>query len=347
MKTGSQFGIISTIKGAHNIIEDYVKYHIHLGFHKIYLFLDDPNESYPMLENHPEVKLIPVDEDLHQKWEKVNDYHFFKKFINADILARQALNVGVALDICKEDKIDWLLHIDCDELFHLPENLSLKAHFNELDQNGTSIFTYFNRESISDKVQIQNPFREIATFKKNPRELTHEELDKRKELSQKHSEKRSIHFMGYGNGKASCRVEDVKSGGAHYFNLKGKAKRFGPIKYRVIAKEKFPYRSYSLIKKEKPVATAPIILHFPNCGFDEFYNKYKNVHQSIPDTWLGMSKVADTTPFHIESRDLFQKGNKEEILNFYKKRICVEREIIDELITENLVVEISSPIHNI
>jgi len=38
-------GIVTTLRGAGRTVESWIAYHFHIGFDRLYLFFDDPNDS--------------------------------------------------------------------------------------------------------------------------------------------------------------------------------------------------------------------------------------------------------------------------------------------------------------
>ncbi len=56
----------------------------------------------------------------------INKMHF--QYRDREVMARQVLNAGVAVQMCLERGIDWLLHIDHDELF-VSGHDSVQEHF--------------------------------------------------------------------------------------------------------------------------------------------------------------------------------------------------------------------------
>ena len=48
------------------------------------------------------------------------------------------------------DHMDWLLHIDIDELFYFPESTTLQSVFNELDRKGVMAMTFINHEGVPE-----------------------------------------------------------------------------------------------------------------------------------------------------------------------------------------------------
>lgn len=66
-----------------------------------------------------QVHKIITGSDEHTKLcEKCSMWVKMKDFVNEEVQARQEVNAEIALNLCLDLGIDWLLHIDSDELFY-------------------------------------------------------------------------------------------------------------------------------------------------------------------------------------------------------------------------------------
>jgi hypothetical protein len=99
------WGIVATIKADTAPILRFVAYHLELGAHRIYIYLDAPNpEAQEALRNHPKCRVIRCDDGY---WKRHNgtrpDMH----------QPRQTFNATRAYT--KAHEVDWLMHMDVDE----------------------------------------------------------------------------------------------------------------------------------------------------------------------------------------------------------------------------------------
>ena len=62
-----------------------------------------------------------------------------------------------ALELSRERGLDWLLHIDSDELFYCQEGVS--EHFKDLKAKNIGTMTYCNFEGVPEKVETEDFFR--------------------------------------------------------------------------------------------------------------------------------------------------------------------------------------------
>ena len=68
---------------------------------------------------------------IRKEWETTVSYKKninFAGFLEKEVMARQILNVELAIRQCLIMNIDWIIHIDCDELFVVNRG-TLDDHF--------------------------------------------------------------------------------------------------------------------------------------------------------------------------------------------------------------------------
>ena len=118
-------------------------------------------------------------------------------------MARQMLNVQIAINLSANMGIDWLIHIDIDELFYVPGN-SVIDHFIDLENRGISNVKYLNLESISTSFDASDFFKEIKHFKLHPSLLN---------LTQQNFIKNQVRYLNlplyylfYMNGKSAAKI---------------------------------------------------------------------------------------------------------------------------------------------
>lgn len=100
----TRWGIVSTVKAPDRDILNFAAYHLQLGAHRLYLYLDAPEQAlFDRLKTHPKIKVIACDDAWWAKRKGRPEKHQSRQFLNA----RHAYNRRVELD--------WLAHIDVDE----------------------------------------------------------------------------------------------------------------------------------------------------------------------------------------------------------------------------------------
>lgn len=181
-------GIATTVKNPHQL-NSWIKYHLDIGFNKLYIIFDDENENTDYVINSNNVVIFKNDTNWKKELEKLPN---MSQFINEkkEVMSRQILNFTNARNYAKLDNIDFLLHIDADELFY-PESENLQNIFN----NRYDVINFHNFEMIPSRDNYDNCFMDGTNFKTNP----------------------GI-FNAYSNGKSAVKVNsDAEIAGVHDF----------------------------------------------------------------------------------------------------------------------------------
>lgn len=99
-----KWGIVATIKAETPAILRFVAYHLELGAHRIYIYLDAPNpEAQEALRDHPKCRVVRCDDGYWARSGQRPEMH----------QPRQTHNATRAYNRAKE--VDWLIHMDVDE----------------------------------------------------------------------------------------------------------------------------------------------------------------------------------------------------------------------------------------
>ncbi|MBV2360587.1 glycosyltransferase family 2 protein [Thalassococcus sp. CAU 1522] len=102
------WGIVSTVKAPLEAIQRFAAWHLELGAHRLYLYLDDDvPDTLAALRAHPKIRAIHTDAAWWEKRDGRPEKHQVRQSLNA----RHANN--------RKPEVDWLAHIDVDE-FLLP-----------------------------------------------------------------------------------------------------------------------------------------------------------------------------------------------------------------------------------
>lgn len=109
-----RWGIVSTIKAPIRDIQQFCAHHLELGAHRIYLYLDDPDqEGVETLKAHPKLRVRLCTDHF---WQRQHGRRP-KKHQN-----RQVANAAHAYR--RRVEVDWLTHIDVDEFLWPSKPLS-------------------------------------------------------------------------------------------------------------------------------------------------------------------------------------------------------------------------------
>ncbi len=209
----------------------WLRYHIAIGFNRIYIFFDNPKHDAKLMEilsNTPEykdlVKIVKSDERYRKKYWTPQDGGPNGKsepeqwllpalgiHLPTEHNARQILNVARAGSLAKLDNIAWLLHVDSDELLWLPGIKSgvAKTFFSQLGSKGVTHAVILNDEVVrktpdyKSKKLPQDPFHQRLFFMRNEMVLDQRQRD----LFQKIQAERKVKpFLGYMCGKGAINV---------------------------------------------------------------------------------------------------------------------------------------------
>jgi hypothetical protein len=287
--------IVTTLRGAEAVVTSFIRYHLAAGFSRIYLFFDDPADaSLPIARSYgQQVTCIPNDWRLQRLWKTTRTYlgnPALRHHIASEVMARQILNADVAGGLALADGMDWLMHIDVDELFY-PTGQTVPEHFEQLSDGGVTSMSYANLEGVPERTDIEDFFREITLFKQNPALLDAAQMA-RVNASERFGYGKK-YFLYYANGKSASRVtKELSPQGVHAFN-DTPARRF---------------------------AKDPVVLHYPVCGFSHFWNKYRILGR-FADKWFGEFDIGFS--FHLQSRDLINGNDQAYARRLYEAQVVM------------------------
>ncbi|WP_276366298.1 glycosyltransferase family 2 protein [Chryseolinea sp. H1M3-3] len=309
-----KIGIATTIRGCDtDILNSFIKYHLFIGFDHFILFYDDENECVPTIFNETDhITVIKNNTENRANWQGT-DSKYLLEFTQTDLIARQILNLELAIKMAPSLGVSWLVHIDVDELFLCLGWKNVKEHFQSLDKHNVKAINYVNYECIPERSNVTNYFLEGTLFKKNVKHLNENqkcEIESSKLGSIKN------YFLFYENGKPAGKISDqLRVYSPHLF--------FNSVQART--------------------QNFPIILHYPICGFKHFYAKYK-VMGMFPDKWLGQYTINDYLPFHVKARDIVNLKDQSIALRFYQDEV-IDRycSLTSQLVKRKIFRRISLP----
>ena len=313
--------IATTLRDAGAMLDSFVTYHLHIGFAHLFLFFDDPSD--PGLERfarHPKVTAIPHDSQLRKLWAALPEYRAGSEFAGSEVMARQVFNAALAMDLARQKQCDWLLHIDADELFFTPRQ-SAAEHFSQIHALAADTICYQNFESVPEKVDIADAFREVDLFKVPPELGPGLIADECRALLENTPQIPARRFHFYRNGKSAVRLsaQELRPNGVHKF-----------INWNGTTREAH--------------ARGAFILHYACSGFDAFWQKYVTLGP-FADRWLNSYDIRSTIgPLHLDARDIVAAGDREAARAFYRERIAIEdAERVRQLIQHGILTRIPEP----
>lgn len=187
-------GACCMLKGAPPAcVESWLLYHLRIGFHSLYLFFDDPDD--PAIQAAKEVAaLVQRPRAVHirscsQAWwaqQKLRSRFYKYRHLKwaapvvdtneliSDVQSRQQLCVDLAIQDAFLDRVDWLLHIDIDELLYFPQKRcreNVPAWFASLER-GVDFVKFHNHECVPEDLEVGDWFRDVSLFKPAVKFLT-------------------------------------------------------------------------------------------------------------------------------------------------------------------------------
>lgn len=255
--------MVSTVRGLDVSYRTAVAHHRALGFERFYLYLDDPSEraaTEALLGDlaGPGLTLIARDAAHDQRAGLSPLFDEDPRLPYARcVVTRQRINVAMCVERARRDGVDWLLHIDADELLAAPlasgssEDAPLRfaAWLDALPPSIDEVFLP-NLEGVPQREEYDDPFLQVDLFKRNPYHLSKLQHDR---LRYKHE--RQQFYVAYASGKSIFRPERVREPA-------------GPSSVHHYGPDLLADHLHVQDQLE-----GPVILHYPMIGFMSFVRR--------------------------------------------------------------------------
>lgn len=158
--------------------------------------------------------------------------------------ARQVTAMKRAKQLSEEMNIDWLIHIDDDELLYAPQHRTIGDLLASVSEDFQQAYIP-NVEAVYSSSKVENCFAETNKVNLNG-----------------HT------FQGYVNGKAAIRVSDKEAYPA------------GPHQWRDSSSRAPPK---SLHMDKEPFGSPFLVVHYESCPFSRWEDKYWELGNTSPD----------------------------------------------------------------
>ncbi len=154
--------LVITLKSTLAETIEWVNYHRNLGADHIFLFFDDPAEAAeaqgPLSGRDDWLTCFACDDDYwHQLGPEPRPPSPWR---------RQELNADLGHRLAREMGLDWLIHIDSDELLQVDDSLGATLARAPSDAD---VATFTVLEAVPEAIDYQSGFREITLFRTWPR----------------------------------------------------------------------------------------------------------------------------------------------------------------------------------
>ncbi|KAJ9190604.1 hypothetical protein P3X46_001789 [Hevea brasiliensis] len=313
----------STSAGLDQILP-WMFYHKVIGVTTFFLFVEgkaaSPSVS-KVLESIPGVKVIFRTRELEEQqaksriWNETWLSSFFYKPCNYELFVKQSLNMEMAIVMARDAGMDWILHLDTDELIHPAGSSEYSLIQLLLDVPGNVDMVIFpNYESSVERDDVKDPFSEVSMFKKN---YDHLPKDTYFGMYKESTRGNPNYFLTYGNGKSVARIQDhLRPNGAHRWH--NYMKTPNEVKLEEAAVLHYTYAKFSdLTSRRDRCGCKPTKEDVKRCFMLEF----------------------DRAAFIIAST-----ATEEEMLNWYREHIVWgDKDLKLKLLRKGILTRIYSP----
>jgi len=300
-------GIVSMMREPGPVLTTFVNYHRNIGFTDFLILFDDPQDpDIDLARTLKGVMAIPVDHVVREAWQSLRYYEHCKDHVDQTVGARQLLNIEYGFNVALETGIDWLLHIDIDELFYIKKN-SLAGHLEMLSSAGKEAAAYYNYEAIPEALDIDDYFHQVNIFKKPIKLLQKQNIQRRGIWPQGRR-----YFNFYNNGKSMVRVmPGVSPLGAHRW-------------------------THCERELEKVMFFNPCILHYSVCGYKYFEQKYRH-RGNFSDIRIDKDLRKNGADLDLDARDAFMNGDEGAAKKLYRQRVMMDSTTRDKMLEAGIL----------
>lgn len=279
-----------TVRDERPLLRANLLFHRHLGVERVYLFDDGSSDGTP--ESVAPLAFVSLRTSVSP--DRFRDRETDPTFLRADTWAtvRQRLNAWAALEEARDDGLDWLLHVDADELVcpdlrHAPAG-QLHEFLAEVPDAVAQV-RFRTLEAVQRRVEYGDVFLEETLFK-----LPEARIRRRIRDPLRGRDIRVEGFYGHRSGKSAVRTGvPARPRSPHVFM----APDGGPLKSRWAGQH----------------------LHYYACGASAFATKFRRL-RGHPDTW---ASGAPLEPQQRVWRDLANAAGfgDAELLGYYDSHV--------------------------
>lgn len=302
--------LVSTVRDDPSVVEAFVRHHLEIGIACVYLFLDRGCSVPEGLAGDARVRLLEHDPN---RWRLTRLK--LAQFASSEVMARQTLNAEVALSLAQDDGHDWLLHLDCDELFRPLSPLG--EMFDGLSATAAEVVSFHNLEAVPETEECADIFKALTLFKRGPG-LQPDGCFSPQQLAELASLERyrQQFFSSYVNGKSAARV--------------GRG---------LVPDLVHTFRHFE--RSVRRLVGPGLVLHYPIATFPRFVEKYQTLGV-FRDRWFGTIEIRDNVgPFHLMARDMVATGDRTLLRDLYRKYVLLDdAEVVSRLIDAGLLCRI-------
>jgi hypothetical protein len=314
---------IYTVKNEEGLILQNINYHRFLGVTDFFVFLDYSTDRTKSLIQHvPNLRIFE-----NKSLAELLPYSQDKPTLDIDLMSRkfadhngirQVFHANMAMELCRNENIEWLVHLDPDELICLDpdrvEKDALADYLAGLDK-GVGGVKFKNVEVVPTQTSPVNVFDDML-FKNNQVDATEMEGLPKMEVFNPYTGGATPAgwYWGHKSGKLAVRVHEDA-----YFAI-----------------------LTSSFQTPGDKITANYLLHYNVFSFPHFVAKYKNFNNFPELTSLGRKVRPLRTLFVKLVND--PENSQADLMAYYQKHIVYSHEDIELIRKENnsAFIEINS-----
>ncbi|XP_073015728.1 glycosyltransferase-like At2g41451 [Primulina eburnea] len=321
---GPKICIISTSSAGLEQILPWIFYHKVIGVAKFFLFVEGEAASpavYKVLDSIPGVRVVRRTRELDEQqaksriWNETWLSSFFYKPCNYELFVKQTLNMEMGIVMATEAGMDWIIHVDTDELIHPVGSSQYSVQKLLLDvPQDVDLVIFPNYESIVERDDIKEPFSEVSMFKKNhdhvPRDVYFGNY-----MEASHGNPN--YFLTYGNGKSAARLQHhLRPNGAHRWH------------------------NYNKIPKEISFNEAAV-LHYTYAKFSDLTSRRDRCGCKLTEEDIERCFMLD---FDRAAFVIASTATEEEMLRWYRAHVVWDdKELNLKLLKEGVLTRIHTP----
>lgn len=310
-------------RGLRGMVFPWIQYHLEVGVGRFYLFYDGSDErALQLLQSLEAVHVVPLQAPFANQSTVVDLSNFEKGHKqwggrpgNYALMVKQAFAIQTAIAQAKEENMDWILHLDQDELFvGDKERTSNIAELLHSQPRHVASVKFFNNEAYPEQEDVSNPFDQVTLFKVNPA-LSSASMAQQRWKAIIGPNRRVI--LLYGNGKSAARLDapGLRQAGPHEFRAD---------------------RSQRWVTPENPDGDWVIqnsarstVLHYAYCTIDAVLQK---AERSCPPEYKRAAILNDRNKtkecfvidFDQDAYHVAARGGPDEIRSFFLARVVLE-----------------------
>lgn len=304
-----RLGVVTTARGLDASFRTWLLHHHAIGFEHLYVVLDAPDEDHATaawVRAHPTlarvVTVIPADAAHRAAVEARPEYAAFAADYARIVVVRQMLNVAVVMARALADGVDWLFHLDADELvtpYARPDE-PLADYLAKVPDDVDEII-FPNVEAVPAHDEVEDPFRAITTFRRSPYYLRYKQFEHVFTAWNGASGRFKL-FNAYITGKSALRLSATDAAfvphSVHHF---------------------LPLRFTANVHIEDE--GGPIVRHYPHCGLARFVARFTGFNRARVNTY---GEAAWEGDLYSQAEALVREGREAELPALYRQLVCLD-----------------------